>query len=83
MFVRMKYDYKPRAQASVRGVVSKAAAPDEPEITPEMVEAGLLVFAGHDPDIDPAEVAVEDIYRAMERARIKPLTLQGRRPSSC
>lgn len=45
---------------------------DEIEITPEMMQAGLLCLAEYSPTRDDAEGAVWSIYDAMERARVAP-----------
>jgi hypothetical protein len=42
----------------------------EPEITPEMIKAGLEAFALWDRG-DPAEWKITHVYRAMEHARLK------------
>ncbi len=42
---------------------------DEIEVTPEMIEAGVLEFYSFDNRFDIAEEAVEKILRAMLKAR--------------
>ena len=46
----------------------KAEAPEEIEITPEMIEAGVREMPGLWSPLDDPEVAVVKIYRAMAKA---------------
>jgi hypothetical protein len=44
------------------------------DVTPAMIEAGLAALAHFDPGEDPPETwgeSVSEIYRAMDRARVK------------
>jgi hypothetical protein len=49
-----------------------AGAPDEIEITPEMIESGLAELKTHDimqPIDEELRVAVSEVFRAMMRSR--------------
>jgi hypothetical protein len=41
----------------------------EPEITPEMIEAGVEALTGYGPGGDGAETAVREIFTRMSEAR--------------
>jgi hypothetical protein len=48
---------------------AEAGAPEEVEITPEMMEAGLLAWSEWNPRVEEREGAVNGIYEAMEKVR--------------
>jgi hypothetical protein len=51
--------HSPRADSTGTG------APEEIEVTPAMIEAGLEAFAGYSPRFDSREEMVVSVYRAM------------------
>ena len=51
--------------------MEKRDRPDEAEVTPEMIEAGLVAYRRADPRFDLDTEIVANIFHAMEKA--KPL----------
>ena len=49
---------------------SEPVTPEEIEVTPKMIDAGVYVLACMDRRVEENEEVVEDIYRAMVMARI-------------
>lgn len=58
--------------AAISAALAKAQA--EIEITPEMVEAGLDVYAEMNPEVERASEIVSRIYCAMRHAKLETIS---------